>query len=815
MNKETFLVTAKTLLTIIAIVLLFVLLEITGGSNRDCLFASLFVGCVCIVAFMTFGYYLITWIRTANYQNRRSQNLKLLGATMLLLWSVGWVLYLQALLSFPDPSFVNSELLLRSAVAALDMFMLDIDSAILNKMDAQPYTPYLRGAIIFVGFLSFVCTVGLLISLISARLGAYMKLTHRSRITTEHSHLYLFWGMNRNMELLAKSIRENDSKSIRVFIEKSVNDENNDQEGWSRLLTMLTHRGETFKKVKELDACLALANCRISSLMHIEDVWGETGLNNIKKRINQLKSFRATAELHLFFMSEDEGENIESVGVVRNDKTIKAVAAEGVKVIIYCHARLNSVSGVIEQTSIDTSIEVRIIDSAHLSVEELKMGKNIGLQPVSLARFKDDGTTTSEFNALVVGFNEVGQDIVRFLYEYGAFVSSDQSKGVKRSPFCCHVVDPNMKTIAPHYMDTRLRKGVLKTGENNPLVALDDSASASINLHAFGYKDQAFFDLLNKICDTLNYVVIAVGDDVEGVTLAVWILKHAMRMKKDLRNFKVLLRSYSSDKTTHVDKIVEYYNGLLYAEMVGMAKGKPNQAYKPDGNLIYVFGRAEEIYSFQSIVSNQLRKESWLYFNSYNGVIEKSDKDFAALSDEEKATGKYCSTSEPDYAWNVRRQKELKSRIKGSPKYSQVMAIRRKEAQDMENAMHRHTKRYVALKALGDEMALRGIAIGIRNHTIVRNELNEYIGNQQDNRQLNKLMTTLAQMEHLRWVASHQILGYVWGAEKNEAYSEHDCLVEWNSLASDEIRSYDYDVVDCSFRLDDEEIEEKEKGKKQ
>lgn len=778
--------------------------------NGDPTAAGFFVGIVCFLSFVSFAFFLFNWIKTIDYQNRRGQNLKLLGSTMLFLWSIGWALYLQAFLYFDSKYlFVNSELLLRSAVASLDLFMLDIDSNILDQISGHAH---LKGAISFVSLLSFSCTAGMLISLVSARLLAYSKLWLGSKVSTAHSHLYLFWGMNKNMELLAGSIRNKDNKSIRIFIDKTKNDEDDGDEGWDHLMNLLSHRREAYKKVKELDARLALTNCSLNSLikdedeLRLKDVWGETGLNDIKNKIIKLGKIKDDAELHIFFLSENEAENIESVGIIRNDITINAITKDHhVKVVIYCCARIDSVNRVIANSSIDSDMEIRIVDSAHLSVEELKTKDNINLQPVSFVKFNDDATTDSEFNALVVGFNEVGQDIVRFLYEYGSFVSSDKLIGVKRSPFCCHVVDPDMKQISPHYMDTHLRDGVSKTVEVPPLISLDDKDETLIKLHSFGYKDQEFFNLLDDICDKLNYVVIAIGDDIEGVKLAIWILKHAIRQKKDLRNFKILLKSYSSEKALHVDEIVKYYNKLFYAEMVCRAKGPSENDNGSDKDIIHVFGRVKDIYSFQCIVSDQLRRESWLYYNSYYGVIEKTDKDFSALSDEEKNSGKYCSVSEPDYAWNVRRKKELKSNIAGSPKYSEVMSVRRKETQDMENALHRHTKRMAALKALrGDTMLVR-IETGIRNESIKRDESNVYWVNQEKDTDLNKLMTTLAQMEHLRWIASHQMLGYVYAKEKDEAYSEHNCLIEWNHLASDKIRGYDYDVVDRSFRLADEE----------
>lgn len=824
------------IISIILIIILFLLLEFTDNNgcalsflsgtvknttskftipdsiqvwlNGELTFAGAITLLCCLGAFLLFFIHFINWGRAIEHQNRRGHNLRLLGSTMLLLWTIGWNLYLQAFLFFDDHQFVNAELLLRSAIASMDLFMLDIDSNILDQIAGHPH---LKGALAFVSVLSFVCTVALLISLVSARLWAHLKLSCCSTVNHNHSHLYIFFGIDQQTELLAGSIRNNDSKSIRIFIEKVLSDEDDGKEGWSHLLAMLTHRREAFKKVKDLDARLSLTDCSINNIKNSSeefDVFDEAGLDNVKNKIRKLGCVGENAELHLFFLSENEDNNIESVAVIVKDLTINQVARNGVKVIAYCHTRLNSVTRVIEHSSLDKTIEVRIVDSAHLAIEELKKKESIALQPVNFVKIEDDGTTSSEFNALVIGFNEVGQDAVRFLYEYGAFVYSDKSKGISRSPFCCHVIDPNMKDIAPHYMDTHLRTSYTQNGKQQTLITLDQEETALVNLHSFGYKDQAFFDLFDKICDSLNYIVIAIGDDIEEAKLAVWLLKHAMRKKKDLRNFKILLRSYSQEKIPHVDKIVKYYNGIFYAEMVNKSTDKPEKEQDNDHEIIHVFGKPEQIYSYQSIVSNEIRRESWQYYNSYYDVEEKTDSDFARLTDEQKASGHFCSASQPDYAWNIRRQKELETKIFGSPMYSSIMSVRRKESQDMENALHRHSKRIVALKALGDEPMLHRIESGIRHKTITRDDItNRYFENKVEQKSLNTLMTTLAQMEHLRWNASHEMLGYVWGENKDEASSEHDCLTSWEELSTDKIRGYDYEVVDRSFKLADEETE--------
>ena len=672
--------------------------------------------------------------------------------------------------------------------------MLDIDSNIFDQIQGHAH---LKGAISFVCLLSFACSVGLLISLVSIRLWAHLRLRYITRITENHSHLYIFFGMERQMELLADDIRKNDNQSIRIFVEQTMGEEDDGKEGWDHLLAMLTHRRESFKKAKDLNARLTLSNCDITSLEKSKEVLDEIGLYSIKKKVQKIKKLGKKGELHILFLSKDEVNNIESATIIKEDQTIKNAAENGVKVIIYCHARRNSVNRVHEYTTLETSIEIRIIDSAHLTVERLKMKENLDVQPISFVNINKDGTTTSEFNSLVIGFGEVGQDVVRFLYEYGTFVNSDKTNGIRRSSFGCHVVDPDMKVIAPHYMDTHMRMSNPKTNEKKSLIAIDQEDGAFINLHSYSYKDKEFLILLDKIIEKLNYVVIAIKDNVEGITLAVWILKHAMRKKKDLRNLKILLRSYSFEKIAHINTIVKYYNDLFYAEI---------------GNkeIIHIFGKAEDIYSYKSIISDQIRRESWLYYNSYNGVTELPDNDFARLSDKDRTSGYYSSVSQPDFAWIIRRQKELEVHIDSSPKYSCVMSIRRKEAQDMENARHRHTKRLVALKALGNnETRLHIIESGIRNKRITRDESNRYHKNNYELKNIQQLMTTLAQMEHLRWNASHEMLGYVWGPEKNDAYSEHGCLVAWEELPSNEYRGYDYEVVDRSFRLADEERDKK------
>jgi len=709
---------------------------------------------VLLVAFGVFANQFLKWLLWTPKHRKRSQGVLSLCSAMVLLWTIGWILHIRAFQCFPEGHhFDNTELLMRSAIASLNLFMLNIDSDILNLIKEHIY---LKGAITTICLLSFLCTVALFISLVWTRVWAYYKLVHCSQVTRNRSHLYVFFGLDDNTGQLAWSIRENDSKSIRIFVEKAMGDEEDGQEEWNHLLSLLTYKREVFKKVSELDARLALADYSINSLQGSTNVLDEAGLDSIGRKIRRLAKIGKKAELHLFFLSGDERVNIDSVAVMSQDVIIQKAAANGVKVVLYCKAMHNSINFEIEHFAYQNSLEVRLVDPSSVSVELLKTRENIHLQPVSFVDIKPDGTTMSAFNALVIGFGETGQHAVRFLYEYGAFVNHDKILGVRRSPFSCHVVDANMQTIAPSYMGTHLRMNNPKTGEVLPLIALDSDLPAFVNLHPFGYQEQGFINLLDSVLDTLNYVVIALGKDQENIALAVWLLEYAMRKKKKLNNFRILVRSYLSEQLPYEEETTRYYNGL-----VGM-------------DVIQLFGKPKDIYSYSAIVCDQIRREAWLYYNSYYGVSMLQDKDFEKLDEEQKQSGKYCSVYVPDYAWRIRRSKELTVGANGYPNYAQVMSIRRKEEQEMENAFHRHTKLYVAQKASGDEEA----------------QLND------------TLRTTLAQMEHLRWNASHEMLGYVWGQQKSDASSEHPCLVAWEDL-TEEIQGYDYEVVDRSFHINE------------
>jgi len=135
-----------------------------------------------------------------------------------------------------------------------------------------------------------------------------------------------------------------------------------------------------------------------------------------------------------------------------------------------------------------------------------------------------------------------------------------------------------------------------------------------------------------------------------------------------------------------------------------------------------------------------------------------------------------------------------------SPTLSGVMRLRRIQSQNMENCFHKFTKQKLAHVALGDEKfaMLTGDVLS-RNE----NEITYMCQGQGPDAAVARVLEVLAQTEHLRWVASHEILGYKDDDDlnsKDEARLLHGCLKPWHDLST-LIKSYDYNVVDVSLGI--------------
>ena len=713
---------------------------------------------------------------------------KVLTTSFVLVWLAGFVVYDVGMYISGSPLSLFANLPM-AIVHAFEMFLLESDVAAIH---AEFHDNWIfMGAFSLTHLLAAVITLIFVLKHFGFNIIAGFRMLFEAYLLGKKSETFVFWGLNDASYLMARSIRDHfkghSKKDYRIIVVRTHNDgqATSVKNGMERLFNFLSLNNNELELLRELD-CLTTST--YSDLINLSI--GETDENgncDILRRhlnLNQLARIircKTSGKVHLFFLKDVDDDNIQAVGNLKRDLTIINGANAGVINIFYCKARYNSVHRVIEDELTHDKVIVKVVDPSHISVEILKQDKS--LHPVSFVDIEPDATVSSDFNALVVGFGEVGYDAVRFLYEFGAFVrSGSDDVHVERSGFHCDVIDKDIKRLAGLF-------AVNAPAVSHKMKYNDDKGTdeAPITLHDMDIHSVQFYDYIEQIIGSLNYVVIALNDDEQNVSLAVRIFRLAMRYRKDMNHFRILAR-VRRDDGNHLLRLSEHYNRLWAAECNSDILSKhlhqrvvkvANEYLEP----ITLFGTLTMTYTWENIVSDRLKTEAIKF-------KEKYDQSIIAMN-----------TKATPLDWEAERRDlmQLTDEYMGfSPTYSGIMRLRRIQRQNMENCFHQFTKLLLANTALGPEK------IALLKHLSRKENEIVYQWNQHaPDDSVTRVLQVLAQTEHLRWVASHEILGYRDDnseEDKDEARLLHGCLKPWNQLST-WVQSYDYNVVDVSLGI--------------
>lgn len=596
------------------------------------------------------------------------------------------------------------------------------------------------------------------------------------------SETYVFWGFNESVYHLVKSIQQHygESKDYRVIIVNTNKDNNDNPEektGFSRIFNFLSMPTSELDRLQSLRCFTDCSYVNISTINvkdNVKDVIGKLlDMKSLKKLLRKCTK----QKIHMLFLSENDKDNIHDVSLLLNDETIRDFTINSEReVIFYCHARYNSVHRVIEDQIPTDKIKVRVVDSSHVNVEMLKQNKD--LLPVNYVDVEADATVSSSFNALVVGFSEVGQDSARFLYEFGAFVKNGSTDNhVVRSGFHMHVVDKNMSDLAGTFV---ANAPAIKP--SMPFIKDGENSKALITLHEMDCRSVEFYLKLETWIKTMNYVVIATEDDELNISLAVRVFKAAARYRKDMDKFCILVRAHN-DEDGHIRRIAGHYNRLWAAyecapevnnKRIHQNSIKVNDEIKSP---IYIFGLDRKTYTYDNIIGNAQEIKARKYKAQYEKTIYPKKTFNKSPWDDF-----YIDIMQLDGEW------------KGySPTYWGLINLRRCQSQDFANSEHEITKSILKDKAL-EKCGLKDYSF---THLSRTQKYTKYSWplNVQVLNEINRIAIVLAQTEHLRWNASHEILGYVDGNTKDEVRLVHNCLKDWDCL-SEEVRSYDCNISD-------------------
>lgn len=704
--------------------------------------------------------------RRGTHLYARDFPLKFLATVMGFFFIMGTMLYMYVFYSIGnDPAlteelghrveFTNAEYLFRSLISAINLFLFDVDSNILDRLDGHGV---LKGWLLVLAVLSSSCTVGMLVGLIYYRISAYFRL-HSIKISSSKNHLYLFFGDNTPTSLLVSDIVKNDSNAVVIVIDEA-NIQDDDCGALNSMRALVTHKRKIFSDAREIGFHVALAGQQLADIDKkiVEredfDAFSYLGLSRVKRLIEKLKD-TANSQLHIFFMDEDEDRNIRNIMVLAQDITMAEVAkasvpkesdkkkAKSLEHTIYCHARYNGPNKVIQDVAVNKKLEVRLVDSSHIAVELLK--KDPECHPVKVVKLSDTnpGTVDGELNTLIVGFGEVGRDAFRFLYEFGAFVGSESTDTEAfKSQFECRIVDADIDSM----------KGSFK--EAMPSVFGNTTGSTDmISFHAVDYDSDGFYEdvLDEEYVRKLNYAVISIGDNDAAIALAARIFNRARRLGNDLSRLRIFVRCTSDDKVEKMQKIADHYN-------YGYGNGKNNIP------VIRIFGQPEKNYTFDLVVNNSLLASAKEYFEQYQLL-----------------------SGEPD-GWYTRRKKLTSGEV---PELDKLSNLRRKEGQDVANALHSATKLHILKSVMPENTDWSDF---YNRHFYGKGEKKLYE---------EKIILRLAMLEHIRWNAAHELLGYRFyegGTCCDEQSKSHNCLCSWQKLDEQSLLSGN-DYKKCDFTV--------------
>lgn len=634
--------------------------------------------------------------------------------------------------------------------------------------------------------------------------------------------LFVFWGTNEPSFHLAMDIKQHSrvaARSRTVIVRTTDRlDEDDSRTTLERFFNFFSVRNHELEKLRKLECFTAHSFRRLSRLeFEAGAERGEKPVKVLQDRLNLPSLARLVnkteSHVHIFFLGDSEQDNVRAVCNILKDSSLLEYAQEH-HVTVYCHAHYDSVNRVAENWSASGNVEVQIVDPSHESINLLK--ENVDWHPVrclgKINTESNPGTTDDLFCSLVVGFGQTGRDALRFLYEYGTFVDqSSTMDNVKRSGFLCHVVDEKMDADADAFF---VQAPALQRVHNRCVEGI------CIETHQTYAGSDDYYKVLSGICRQLNYVVVALGDDERNISTAVDLYEFIRRRRAEdeLRRLRIFVVCKSDAMEPYVRRIADFYNQANSHRAKIAANGEAEMPPSP----IVVVGTIGQLYTYERIVGQQFVQRGRAYNETYCKVSGNEGK---------------------KDVWNTRRSYWTEEG--GLDGFSR---LRRQEGQDVSNAYHALTKMSIMDYVTRERPDMIHLRAALDHHqeapTFERRltERNQPVGDKTGVMKGNdivvrgdfskaeqRLLHNLARMEHLRWNAAHELMGYVPYDYKaypdakglvgeasahqcNEQYRLHNCLIPWKDLDKESVAAsssayspdyklFDYCVITTSIRL--------------
>jgi hypothetical protein len=378
----------------------------------------------------------------------------------------------------------------------------------------------------------------------------------------------------------------------------------------------------------------------------------------------------------------------------------------------------------------DIQDQIKFIDSSFLAVQYLKKHESDDFLPVKYVDIPEGVDSTGTKRKLAYVSSSFNCAVIGF--------GETGKEAVKfLYEFGALPGEDNKKVpFQCHIFDANIDKEIGEFGIDLGALRAPGVEHDEFVLHSCDTRSNAFRETMSKLIPSMNYIIVCLGNDDLNIETAINLAEFAEINERDTtKNFCIAV------KQTQITK--------LNRETID----KANEAFN---KCIHTFGMDETIWK-RSIISDEEREaDARRFFESYTEL----SKTFLS------------SLDYPIPTWE-----ERESLIR-SLSYEERTKARRQKAQDYSNTYHKTTKRILCQPHKGLSDLIYAKCEGEVHCDVKGKEILEH----------------LAVGEHLRWEASHLMLGYKPTPNKNDR--TRDLKKLHNS-----IRSY-YDLSDVTQHFD-------------
>ena len=654
-------------------------------------------------------------------------------------------------------------LFFRSSLSSLEMFVSHSD--LIEVRHSMHENALYMFVFALVHFLAVLLSAILIIPLI-----AYIWHSKHVLRKLRSPRIFIFWGESTSSFMLAEDIirtqKDNDYRIL--FIETPKDGKGSESSiHFTHLFSGSLVKNERMEHITSIKALLLSSKVTIlkrENNQSLKDIFSYAGLSFLYNCLTKDN----IKDIKIFFLSSDQEMNRKNAAALITTSEPQDSPMLKKIIEVYCHSFYNDLCVVYSYGSLymrslgKNNISLSIVDSARLAIVELK--NNPIHHPVNYVN-PDTTTATAQspFTALIVGFDESGEEALKFVYEFGCFVGPDG----KKNPLKCYVLCANAEGTKNRYHLAH------PAFENNP----------EVEFISFSKNSKEFHNWEINVLNDLNFVFVNTGDDMTNLSMATDILHLAHRNRTtDPHLFKIFIRSYD----------VKYYN-----ELCDMAAYYNNT--NPEwGENVVVFGCKRNLFTYKSVVEQQAVMDSIAFYNVFAKMTGRENwmERYMRLS------RTYAQHQELAYSLNQDMSNYWHARTKAL-----LAGVNNASDKERFDKLLECVATRPDMTHYHDELTL--CHTPEERKTVVR----KYCTYQGTDEQ-RQILFNLAKTEHMRWCAMMEIMGYTPyysdihdGDEnlKDTIKKKHSCMVSIEKMQTvsslSETIPYDYTVVDICLRM--------------